>query len=391
MTTSSPDLPDEQWITTTLSRLIRVRSVNPRVSDGGTYDGDGLGESQVAGVVAQLLDEIPGVNVRTVMWDCRRTNVYGTLDVGASRTLLLETHLDTVEPADHPHPFDPVVQDGVMWGRGACDAKGQIVAQLAALRLLAAQRERLHVNVQVAAVADEEHLYAGVRHLVPELDPERDVAAIIGEPTCLRMVIAHKGVVRGPLVCHGRAAHTSRPQEGDNAAVTAADLISWLEERARHLPEHPLVGPATLTVTSVHGGEGPNIVPSRCTVTVDRRTLPGEDPHRVWAELSAEISRRFGDRVTVGDPSVTDLSLAPVGGGRLAGCLSATLHSHGLQDEGIGVSYGSDASKIADVGIESVVFGPGDIAHAHGPEERVVLEDVRTAAQVIARTALELG
>lgn len=367
-----------------LSALIAVPSVNPRTLDGVPCDRAGHGERAVADAVARMLEAIPGVRVEIDEFTPGRANVVGTLDVGAARTVMLETHLDTVEAADHPHPFDPVVEGGEVRGRGACDAKGQLVSQIAALRALAARSADLRVNVVLAAVADEEHLYAGVRRLLETTPTDALVGAIIGEPTELRMVVSHKGVVRGDIVCHGRAAHTSRPDQGENAIELASDVVGWLRDTADDLPVDPVVGRATLAVSGVRGGDGTNVVPAECRVSIDRRTIPGEDPHEVWADLGAALAERFGTAVRLDPPRVTDLALPRVGEGELATALASAADAWGLDGAGIGVPYGTDASKIAARGVESVVFGPGRIEDAHTAGEVVRGADLVVAATVLA-------
>ncbi len=374
---------DQENLVAELCELIAVRSVNPRTTDSVPVHEDGLGEVAVAQAVADLLREIPGVAVSIDEFTTGRANVVGVLDVGAERSVLLETHLDTVEPADHPSPFEPVVADGEVRGRGACDAKGQIVAQIAALRALAADPQGLGVNVVVAHVADEEHLYAGVRRLLQESWIGTVTGAIIGEPTGLEVVVSHKGVVRGEILCRGQAAHTSRPDQGVNAVELAADVVAWLRAHRHDLPVDELVGPATLAVTAAHGGDGANVVPAECRISIDRRTVPGEDAQEVWDTLGRTLRDQFGDAVDVEAPRVLDMALPRVGSGRLADALGAAVTAAGRDGSPIGVPYGTDASKIADRGIESVVFGPGLIEDAHTAHEVVREEDLVTAAAVL--------
>jgi len=162
----------------------------------------------------------------------------------------------------------------------------------------------------------------------------------------------------------------------------ASDVVPHLGDQA-----HALVGPPTLVTSMISGGSGPNTVPNECRITLDRRTLPGEDPHNVWAELRAGVEEKFGDRVVVEEPFLVDLALDTDPADTFVADVGAALSRAGRDGAPIGTGWGSDASKLAAVGIPAVVLGPGSITDAHKPDESIDIAEL-TAAVEIMRTVL---
>jgi acetylornithine deacetylase/succinyl-diaminopimelate desuccinylase-like protein len=356
-----------------LRELVGTPSVNPR-------DGDGPGEAAVAevmrdwllrhGVDARLHEVLPG-----------RPNVVAVVPGLTPRAILLESHVDTVETGGMTvDPYAGEVREGRLFGRGACDAKGSLTAFMLACAELAAGPTP-PCTVVLAGVIDEEHLYRGVLDLVDTL-PARTFGAIVGEPTDLVPGIAHKGVVRYTVRTLGRAGHTSRPAEAVNAVSLMNGVIHHID--ATPMPsEHPLLGTATRCVTRVQGGTGPNIVPGRCEIDVDRRTLPGEDPVAVWRAEGDELKALLPGQVEVDPPFTVDHALDTPPDSRIVTGLRRTLAAHGRSTTVAGMPFCTDASKIARAGIPAVVFGPGSILDAHSATESIALADVRLAADII--------
>ncbi|MFJ9560437.1 M20/M25/M40 family metallo-hydrolase [Streptomyces fuscichromogenes] len=362
---------------TLLRALVRIPSVNPR--DGA---GDG-GETQVAeyvrdwlerrGVAATLYEVLPG-----------RHNVVAVVPGRRAETVALVSHLDTVETYGMTvEPYDGQVRDGRLYGRGACDAKGPLAAFLLALAALAAGKPPPR-TVVLAGVCDEEHAYRGVLGLLETLAGLPVAGAVVGEPTDLVPAIAHKGVVRYTVRTTGRAGHSSRPAEAVNAITLMAPVLAHLAATAPAVAPHPLLGPATRSVTRIRGGTGPNTIPGSCEADIDRRTLPGEDPDAVWDADRAELAA-LGAQV---DPPFTvDPALDTPGDATVVTALCRALDGHGRPCEVRGMPFGTDASKLARAGIPSVVFGPGSVTDAHAAAESVALADVELAALVV-ETAL---
>lgn len=313
----------------------------------------------------------------------------------AKRTLMLEAHMDTVTLENMPDGTMPRVVGGRLYGRGACDTKGSLAAMMVAVQTLATQhRGALPANVMLAAVVGEEVGQRGARALIDA--GVRAEGAVVGEPTSLRPVIAHKGVARFQISTRGRSAHTARPEEGDNAIVQMVAVIRHLEEvlgPGLKAQSHPLCGHPVQTIAMASGGRQYNLVPDECRIFVDRRTLPDEDPVAVLeayrAALAELVSRTPGLRAEV--VSVDSLSPgldtppdSPI-------VTAARKASEQVTGDGtpLGAPYGSDASTYWGVGrIPSVLLGPGDIAQAHTADEWIELRQLEAAVEVYVQLAL---
>ncbi|MCK5573653.1 MAG: M20 family metallopeptidase, partial [Bacteroidetes bacterium] len=311
-----------------------------------------------------------------------RHNVIARLDAGARETVLLEAHLDTVGVDNMViDPFQPTIRDGKLYGRGSCDTKGSLAAFLFAVCDLVETNRMPTRNVVLAAVADEEYGFTGARYAL-EHGLEADFG-IAGEPTSLRIVRAHKGVTRWKMSARGIAAHAAYPERGKNAIYTMSHLIPMLEEYAGTLqagPSHPLLGPPTLNVGVVQGGSAVNIVPDRCTIEIDRRTIPGETLLSVLQPVTDMLQSMpdvtleephlsvAGMEVSADSPAVTHLAdaIRAVTGD----CLTEAAH------------YATDAGMYNAGGIPSVVFGPGDIRQAHTDSEYVELQEFQQAIHI---------
>jgi acetylornithine deacetylase ArgE len=374
-------------VTRVLSDLVALNSVNP------AYPG-GIGEAAVAGYVERHCQQL-GLDVTRQAVAPGRDNILATLAVpGATRTLLYEAHMDTVALAPMgENGLRPVVRDGKLYGRGACDTKGSLAAMLVALERLRDRRTELATNVALLASVDEEHAATGVIAFVASDAPAS--AAIVGEPTELRLVVAHKGCVRGTIRTVGRSAHSAEPERGISAIEGMTDVIDALRSLRNRFTEraHPLTGAPTFTIGLIDGGTGANIVPEECAITYDRRVIPGEDPAEVISEIDAALDsvRRARPDLAIhlDAPYLVDEALDTAPGSPLVHAARAACVDAGIDDAPVGVPYGTDASKLqARRGIPSIVFGPGSISRAHGADEYVPLDDLTTAVAVYEAIAL---
>ena len=313
------------------------------------------------------------------------------------QTVLLAPHLDTIG-ADESQ-FVPRRKNGRLHGRGACDTKGSVVAMFTALCELANAKSRPgETEIVFAGLIDEENAQAGSRALVgssafrrlrqsmassDRLKAElQTTLAIVGEPTRLRVVTAHKGSLWLQLETHGKAAHGAAPHLGQNAVHEIARIVDALEtEYAARLRKrkHPLLGRATVNVGMISGGAQPNIVPDRCAIAIDRRTLPGETETGVRREIAAFLNSKnlsakiSSTKLAPALPLETDPKLPLV---------RQFLRSIG-QSKPAGVDYFCDAAVLASAGIPSVVFGPGDIAQAHTADEWISLASLERGKNLL--------
>ena len=367
----------------TLRDLIQINSVNP------AYEG-GVPESRIAAYVRRFFEE-HGIAVREQEVIAERPNVLASVPGREpGRRVVFEAHMDTAGITGMDVPaFEPTIENGRIYGRGACDTKAGLAAMMHAVVRAGASAPRC--EVLLAATADEEYSYRGVVKLCDGLEAD---AAVVSEPTSLRLVIATKGCVRFRIHVKGRAAHSSKPHLGLNAVSRMARLISALDGAAEELARttHPLLGPATFNIGIIRGGTQVNIVPDSCTIEIDRRLLPGEEPQAVWESYGRLIE---GCRDSLPDldarierPMLQDLPLETARAARVVEIAREVLSDLGLDAEPVGVPYGSDASKLARAGVPSIVFGPGSIDQAHAAVEFVDCNEVLRAVEFYSRFLL---
>ncbi len=312
-----------------------------------------------------------------------RANLLARLAPGGRvrQRLLLAPHTDTV--GGEAGQFTPVEKGGRLYGRGACDTKGSLAAMLVALAQVAQAGPRPQATeIVLAALVDEENEQAGSRALAAA--GWRAALAVVGEPTRLQVVTAHKGSLWLHLETRGRAAHGARPELGINAVHRMARVVELLlttYARSLRARRHPLLGSATISVGSLHGGTQPNIVPDRCVATLDRRTLPGETLTGVCRDLRRLLRRHRLPAILTDSKTAACLPLETQPRLPLVRALMAAAG----QAKPVGVHFFCDASVLAQAGTPSVVFGPGDIAQAHTATEWVSVAALDRATGVLAR------
>lgn len=370
-----------------LVRYVGIRSVNPGI-DGGD------GEAQLAAAVAADLRDLGLQPVREPVHPAGRDNVVARLEgAPGAPVVMYHAHMDTVAPSGKA-TAEGRSTDGSVYGRGACDTKGSLVAMMEALDLLGGVDPKDRPSILFAAGVDEEFGGTGAQALVGA-HPEVEMA-VVGEPTGLEMATVHKGVLRFEIATRGVPAHSSKPHLGVNAIHRMGKVLDALERHyIRGLVEraHPLAGPPTLNVSTIRGGEALNVVPAECVVAVDRRLIPGETAAAVLGEIDALLEglREEGVVVERGEPLLSTAALETPADHPLVGALGRAREAIlGELGSPIGVPFGTDASFFAPAGIDCVVFGPGSIDQAHSDEEWVGIEETALAAEILAQTATEL-
>jgi acetylornithine deacetylase/succinyl-diaminopimelate desuccinylase-like protein len=372
-----------------LAELIALPSVNPAFAPAGrasvspTRRADSIyGEQNVADFLAGVA-AAAGLDVELQTVLPGRANLIARLQPQnkVKQTILLAPHLDTVG-ADAKQ-FVPQRKNGRMHGRGACDTKGSVAAILSALCELASAKARPQETAIVfAGLIDEENIQAGSRALAAS-GFKADLA-IVGEPTRLQVVTAHKGSLWLRLETHGRAAHGATPQLGKNAVHEMARVVEVLETdyalRLRRR-KHKLLGTGTVNVGKISGGQQPNIVPDYCEILVDRRTLPGETEAGVRREISVRLKAKRLSAQISSDKSVPCVALETDSKLPL---VRQFFRSVG-QSKAVGVQYFCDAAVLSASGISSVVFGPGDIAQAHTVDEWISLSELERSKDLLVR------
>ena len=363
-----------------LRELIRIPSVNPAFAAGRA---EWSGEDRVGGYLSGLARQA-GLRVKSQSVGLRRKNIWVALPAleRRKRRIILAPHLDTIG-VEEAGQLLPKRRNGRIYGRGACDTKGSVAAMFFSLLELARSAERpRRTEILFVGLADEENAQLGSRDFAAKCPPAD--LAIIGEPTRLQVVTAHKGDFWFEIETRGKAAHGSRPELGRNAVLEMARMIVALETDyavALRKRRHPLLGFPTINVGVVQGGRQPNVVPDYCRIQVDRRSLPGESLAQVEAELlrvaeEAKVRAKISDlrqRLTPALETDPDLPLV------------RDFMRHMGRKRVCGVDYFCDASIIAGAGVPCVVYGPGDIAQAHTEKEWISERSLCLGAERLLR------
>ncbi len=362
-----------------LRELVRIPSVNPDSAPGE----EAAGEAACARRVGELL-AVCGAEVVFEEVEPGRPNVIGRFPGGGGKPgLLFAPHLDTVSVAGMTiKPFSGEIADGRVHGRGASDTKGTMAAMLWALHELRDEIPRLSVAVAFVGLMGEEAGQPGAKHFAKHHGGEF-FFAVVGEPTSLETVHAHKGCVWHRLSASGRSCHGSTPERGENAV---RKLLPVLEAALAHLEAtlpgyaDPVLGEPTVSLGTIHGGSSPNIVPASCEAFLDVRETPALHEAGGSGRLLREFLEVSGwsgqvSLETLGDskPLLTDPGTDGV---RRLLSIGSTLAT---------APWYCDAGRLADGGIPSVACGPGSIAQAHTKDEFLAIADLEAGCDFYRR------
>jgi len=378
---------DNAQLVSDLSDMIRCASVN---TFGATSDH--VAEAAMADLYETQLRRL-GIHDGTHEVSAGRRNVWGTLKgSGGGPTVLLAGHLDTVGVDGVETPFDPVVKDGNIHGRGSCDMKAGLAAYLEVIRTLQRSGTRLAGDVIVAGVVDEEHAMVGSKYF-GQNGPKVD-CAIVAEPTQLKICHVHKGQVLLTLKTKGLAAHSSKPENGRNAVYHMAALLAGLQGYAQDLAQRtpdPDCGQPSFSVGVIRGGDNACSVPDWCEIDIDRRTIPGETTAQVLQELhdiaartkithpdlEYEVSTPFLDL----PPLATSL-VEPVAIAVRTACQAVTGQSISETFPG--------STDAPNFGCPTIICGPGNLEQCHSINEYVSIDQIEQAVRIYVQAILEL-
>lgn len=383
MTALEPSIPRGDALGL-LRAIVRVDSRNPSLVAGAP------GEQAVSHLLADVLaswgfrvelqDAVPG-----------RPNVIARIGPPGGRALMFNGHIDVVDVAGMVHaPFDAEVRDGRIYGRGSSDMKGGVAAMCAAA---ARASDQLEGEIIVTGVVDEEFASEGTKALIRA--GIRAEAAIVTEPTQLRIGPAHRGFSWVELSFRGRAAHGSRYDLGADAIAHAGAVLHELENLQRDVLDHRthlLLGHASLHASTITGGAGWSTYPDRCVLQVERRTLPGETTANVMEEFAAACARakeRFPALDVQLTPMLTQEPSDVSADAPVVQALSAALAAEGEVVSIQGVSAWTDAALLNAAGIPAICFGPGDMGLAHADEEYIEVAEVERVTRVLTRLACD--
>ncbi len=376
---------DRDYINSILSEMVKINSTNPSCTS------EGKGEWQLADYVGACLSDI-GLDVEMFYLAPNRKNVVGCLHgAGNGPSLMLNAHMDTVGTEGMQEPFSARIADGKMYGRGTQDMKGSLAASIAAVKALVESGNKLKGDIYIAAVADEEYLSIGTTDLVKQIKTD---AAIVTEPTDMKICLAHRGFAWLEVETFGRAAHGSRYKEGIDANMHMGRVLNQLEGLQNQLlnrTTHPLVGVPSLHAARIKGGNEWSVYSNHCLLQIERRTVPGETEKSILQEIQTILNElesqdknfkahlnlktiRAPYQITPDRDIVKALQLA---------------YMEVLQDESEfgGASFWTDAAILGSAGIDTVLIGPVG-SGLHSAQEWVELNSVYTLAEIIAKTAL---
>jgi len=366
-----------------LRDLIAIDSVNPSLASSGG------GEAEIANAIAATLRQ-GGLDVEIQEVAAGRSNVIGILEGRQQgRSLMLCGHMDTVGVAGMDAPFDPVQKDGRIYGRGSQDMKGGLASMIAAVLRIAENGGLAAGRMLLAAVVDEEYASIGADALVTKWKAD---AAVVGEPTDMKIAVGHKGFEWVEITTEGVAAHGSRPADGRDAIMRMARVLARLEKLDREIQSrkpHPIHGTGSLHASLINGGRELSTYPDWCTLQMERRTIAGEpnrcaflEVEKILDDLKSEdpefkASAKFlFSRPPYLTPEDHDLP-------QMIGALVA---GRGMKPVRGGMTFWTDAAILGEAGIPSIVFGPRG-AGLHSTLEYVFEEDVLACRDILIELA----
>jgi acetylornithine deacetylase len=337
--------------------------------------------------LANWLEDLKfAVNVLPLPNKGGKANLIATLGSGEGG-LVLSGHTDTV-PCDEKHwdtdPYTLTEIDSVVHGLGSCDMKGFFPIALEAASVF--HSKKLNKPLTILATSDEESSMAGARQLLRDGRPKAD-AAIIGEPTGLQPIIAHKGVLALSIVIEGSGGHASNPSLGCNALdamhAVIADLLIYRQELASTYTNPTFeINIPTLNLGCLHAGDSPNRICETAELQIDVRLMPGMEVEELATTIQhrlVETIASYGTRL-----SITRINEVPAYQTSGDGDLARTLASLSGRPPGT-VAFGTEAPFLQSLGMETVVFGPGSINQAHQPNEYLDLNQLSPARETLEK------
>jgi acetylornithine deacetylase len=346
---------------------------------------------------AQALLEKSGARCRR-SYDAtgKKANLFATIGPDGDGGYVLSGHTDVV-PVDgqdwSSDPFKPEVRDGLLYGRGACDMKGFVGVALALAPQIA--QAKLTRPIHFALSYDEEVGCAGVKGLLDDLKEQaiKPALAIIGEPTLMKIVGAHKGGAKLTTRCCGREGHSSQPFTGANAVMMAGEFMGVLESvwddlkadtDARFNPDH-----TTVQATVVHGGTAVNILAKEAEITWEYRLLPGRDGNAIIETVKRRAAETVLPKYQARAPEAAlHITLQAQYPGL---AMDEDSPAIALARELTGankieaVAYGTEAGHFQNYGIPAVICGPGSIEQAHRPDEFCAVSELEACENFLRK------
>jgi putative selenium metabolism hydrolase len=365
--------------------------------------------TQEEAVAIRLAEEMRRVGFAEV-WTDRLGNVIGHIGGGQGPKLFLNGHMDTVDVGGLSRwsvpPYEGLIRDGILYGRGACDMKGGLAAMVYAVQALSEARVELAGDLYLVAVVQEEPCEGFATRVLIEEEGILPDYVVLGEPSNLQVRVGHRGRMEMEVVVWGKAAHASAPGLGSNAIHNAARLIFGIELLAPRLATDPLLGQGTVAVTEIEShAASRNAVPDCCSFYIDRRLTLGETERKALAEIQNIINTEEVEaEVNVTEYRATSYTgyqcqarnvfpawVMPEDHPLVQATVRSVRETLGYRPRVGRWAFSTDGTYTAGVAnIPTVGFGPGEEQYAHTQEEQVRLNDVVDAARVYARLAVDL-
>lgn len=347
------------------------------------------GEISAAEVISAEFSR-SGIDSQIDSWDRKRANIVTHIrSTGRKAGLLFACHLDVVGPGEAPwkHPaFTAVETDGKIYGRGSVDMKGGTAAAITAIRQIVDSGIELQGDIIFIAVAGEETDSAGAKRFVAEKDRLREIVpkglagVVIPEPTDFEVVTAHRGMLWLEVATKGKAAHSSAPQLGVNAINSMRLILNELDGYQIKTEPHKLLGTCSMSINTITGGKAMNVVPDKCSIGIDIRTLPGQDHQAIIADLEEICSRLKTDN----EQFEATISVMRQMQSLETDCSCDFVRdfcSVVEADKTKVVGYTTDGPYFASIGSPVVVFGPGKPHLCHKPDEYIDIPDLEKGVE----------
>ncbi len=373
--------PSENKILRMLQDVVAIESINPGFPGGSRGEAamlDYLLEfCGAAGFTTQTFEVLPG-----------RSNFIARLEgQNPSRQIMFECHMDTVSVDNMTiPPFEPEIRDGKLYGRGSCDTKAGGVAMLHAMKRIKESGKKPPLTILYAGAIDEENTMKGAAHLAGQVKPE---AVVVSEPTQLKVIRAHKGLMRFRIHVTGKQVHGALADQGINAITKMSRLLIAIEDGIRKSyarKSHDLLGSPIFNIGLITGGTQINFVPAECTATIECRIIPGHPANEVFSEfknIAAEAMSKDADlKVRFEEPYITTAPMETSEDSFLVQSALAAVRDVTGTAAIAGAPYVTDGGFFSAVGIPTIVLGPGNIEQAHREVEWVDCEQVLAATDV---------
>jgi succinyl-diaminopimelate desuccinylase len=357
---------------TLLKKLIQAESTREK------------GELAAAEVISTSFRQ-SGVETNIDTWQQNRANIITHLkSTGRKAGLLFACHLDVVGPGEAAwmHPaFEAVEADGRIFGRGSTDMKGGTAAAVMAIRRIVDAGTPLHGDLIFAATAGEETDSCGAERFVSNYDQMPELSGvIIPEPTDFAVVTAHRGMLWLEVTTTGKAAHSSTPRLGVNAIDSMRRVLNELDNYQITVEPHELLGNCSMSINTIEGGKAMNVVPDKCKLGIDFRTLPGQDHQNTIADLERILARLKSDDPQFEAAVSVIRQVRSLETDRQCDFVKA-LCSAAQTEKTTAVGYTTDGPYYASFGAPVVIFGPGKPALCHKPDEYIDIGDLEKAVE----------